>query len=1069
MRPSLGRILLYVVPVFLAAGVCVWAYYTNAFRLGVDLSGGTILVYEVDHTKTHDQVKGDELAAALKRRIDPADLYNITIRPVAGGDRVEIVMPFRGQQQKQAEKAAWDHLIAEVLRTYPPKDGGNPYADIEVGNRTELEKRVLENNRSANAKEVSEFITKVYQSDTAEKRSLSSEDIEHIKSLISQQGRLEFAIVANAQDDKAAIDRARAWIDDPANRADLERRAVLGEAPPPPRNEEGGDKFPVTTLGEPREYSYRWVEVGKEELYTLHLNNGSKSPLWQQAAKARAEHKALPPGGSGHDFLLYSRDIPNTSDVQRLSPRDRRLGKKYEYFILIRNPEGWPPSRDKEIVGDFLTSARRAPDEHGRWAVHFTFNPVGAERFYELTTLNRPPDQGTFRRALAVILDNQIQTAPALQSPIRSSGQITGDFTAQKVDELVSILRSGQLPATLKPQPVSENTIGATLGADTIRDGTISIVIAFLAVLAFMVFYYKFAGGVACVALLANLLMTVAFMVLVKATFTLPGLAGLVLTLGMAVDANVLIYERLREERERGASLPLALRNGYDRAFPTIIDTHLTSIFTAIVLYVVGNDQLKGFGITLTVGLIISLFTSLYMTRTIFDYWQSKNWLRKLSMRQLFHRPNIDFMGIRYYWFTATVVLTIVGAGLFIWRLPGADAAENESSVLNIDFIGGTAYTGRLTGEGLTIDQLRQKLEGSGLPDLSIEQVFSPQDTGGRSHLFTVRTAEKDRDKVQRIISEKLGDQLKRVHMDYTVAADGGSAELSFKDPNQNIPDFASPAQVTMLLTREAKAKRVDPFLFQLRREGEENDGRYSRMHLEMTEKVGRQKLETVLVATKQAFDNSPQPERLENFDSQLAANTQQIALYAILASWGAILLYLWFRFGSWTFGAAAVLCLIHDLFFTLGAIAACHYVYDTWFGHILGLGDFKLDLASVAALLTLVGYSVSDTIVVFDRIREVRGKNPALTPQMINDSVNQTLTRTVLSSLTVWLVVIVLYIWGGEGVHLFAFVMVVGVIVGTYSSIYIASPLLLMFGEGAPRRAAVPARGGVQPGTAPA
>src|SRR6185295_4162891 len=160
--------------------------------------------------------------------------------------------------------------------------------------------------------------------------------------------------------------------------------------------------------------------------------------------------------------------------------------------------------------------------------------------------------------------------------------------------------------------------------------------------------YYRFAGLVASVALLANLLLTVAGMVVLNATFTLPGLAGLVLMLGMAVDANVLIYERLREERDRGASLALAIRNGYDRALPTIIDTHLSSIFTAIVLYAVGNDQLKGFGISLTVGLIISLFTSLFMTRLMFDFWLSKNWLHKLSMLRLFAKPDIDFMSIRY-------------------------------------------------------------------------------------------------------------------------------------------------------------------------------------------------------------------------------------------------------------------------------------------------------------------------------------------------------------------------------------------------------------------------------------
>src|SRR6202011_5890882 len=238
-----------------------------------------------------------------------------------------------------------------------------------------------------------------------------------------------------------------------------------------------------------------------------------------------------------------------------------------------------------------------------------------------------------------------------------------GGFTKKEVDRLVTILRAGALPATLIPTPVSENTMGATLGEDTIRKGTIAVGVAFVVVLAFMVVYYRFAGLVACVALLANLLLTVAFMVAVKATFTLPGLAGLVLMLGMAVDANVLIYERLREERDRGASLALAIRNGYDRAFPTIIDTHLSSIFTAIVLYAVGNDQLKGFGISLTLGLIISLLTSLAMTRVIFNICMDKGWITELGMLNLKNLPifrlilgrDIDFMRIRYYWFTATI------------------------------------------------------------------------------------------------------------------------------------------------------------------------------------------------------------------------------------------------------------------------------------------------------------------------------------------------------------------------------------------------------------------------------
>src|SRR5262249_26094743 len=260
-------------------------------------------------------------------------------------------------------------------------------------------------------------------------------------------------------------------------------------------------------------------------------------------------------------------------------------------------------------------------------------------------------------------------------------------------------------------------------GADTIFWGPVAVGVAFVAILAFMLVYYRFAGLVACIALFANLLLTIAFMVMFGAAFTLPGLAGLVLMLGMAVDANVLIYERLREERDRGASLPLAIRNGYDRALPTIIDTHLTGIFTAIVLFIVGNDQLKGFGISLTVGLIISLFTSLYMTHVMFEIWQERGWLKKLSMLRLLSKPNIDFMAIRYYWFAATVILTIFGVTVFLVR---------GRAGLNIDFIGGTSYSGQLAaGQAQDITGLRELLseqrqrELLAVPEGGVKQVTS--------------------------------------------------------------------------------------------------------------------------------------------------------------------------------------------------------------------------------------------------------------------------------------------------------------------------------------------------------
>jgi SecD/SecF fusion protein len=286
------------------------------------------------------------------------------------------------------------------------------------------------------------------------------------------------------------------------------------------------------------------------------------------------------------------------------------------------------------------------------------------------------------------------------------------------------------------------------------------------------------------------------------------------------------------------------------------------------------------------------------------------------------------------------------------------------------------------------------------------------------------------------------------------VKPEGDDYVLTFKD-------FVSKSTIKTLFERQFQARMGDQYpaadVFDVIEMGDVSEGRFKQMRLKIMKNendgirnlIAANEVPALIESAKKEFASRPQPERLETFDGTLASETRSRALYAIVASWVALLLYLWFRFGNWTFGAAAVICLIHDLCFTLGAIAMCHYLHDTTLGQLFGLKDFKIDLPAVAALLTLVGYSCNDTIVVFDRIKEVRGKSAVLTAQMINDSVNQTLSRTVLAALTVFLVVIVLYVFGGEGLHLFAFVMVMGVIVGTYSSIYIASPLLLIFGEG--------------------
>ena len=1090
-RNFLRGLLICLVPCLVAA---LFAVRTDKYRLGIDLAGGTILVYEVNVERTAirkqteqggkgadpsaaskvltaDEVRQlvniNDLAAQIKRRIDPTDIKNVTVRP-SGDRRVEIILPLSGAA-------------------------------------------------------------------SSGKEALNQEDIEEVKRLISQMGVLEFRIIANGTDDQPGLVAAREAVAAAAKNGALKANAEAGLPPPAPT-----DEFNVEIGDTKAKVKYVWTELAPEYRADMGLSNANEAAgggLWARLKGERDTAAGVPTNDlATATHLIYSRECvsrerlaiealelerlrrenPGKTD-EELEPLRNR--KKVEYFVLTRTG----PDDSVKIGGEISLTASASQDEKFNPAVAFSLNSAGGQLFGKMTRRNKVDRNGT-ARLLAVVLDEKLVSAATIQSEITTRGQITGKFDLKKVNRDVQILRSGALNAELREKPVSENKIGPTLGADTIRRGTLAIGLAFVAVLGFMVVYYRFAGLVACVALFANLLITIGFMVSVNAAFTLAGLAGLVLTLGIAVDANVLIYERLREERNKGANLATAIRNGYDRAFGTIIDTHVTSIVTAIVLYVLGNDNLKGFAISLTVGLVISLFTSLYMTRFMFDLCLDKKVLTELRMMKLFDKTAFNPMKYRYALFTFTAVVTVLTLGVFLWR---------GERGLNVDFRGGTVFAGVLkAGEerGLTetdgkpgfrelLGEENQKKRlnataaewtnkpagegtvnvweflisyGSGppvrvaltekpagdtaeaiqadvlarareLPDVSVEQTYlSTEDrAGGKSRRFTVRTTEKQvelvRANLNRLLSDDKGSLLDGATMTAGPVA-GPVLKLTFDKPT-------SVTFTSELFARAFRDRAYDGAdTFTLVGKGAPIDGRYNEMELDVSrnktvsalknpkdEKHGTAVgvLARVLDDAKLAFNGTPEPERLEVFDSQLAKETRVRAVQAICASWVAILIYLWLRFGNWTFGLAAVLCLVHDLCFTLGAIAVCHYLHLVPGFDLLGIHDFKIDLAAVAALLTLVGYSVSDTIVVFDRIREVRGKNPKLTPGMINESVNQTLGRTILTATTVFLVSIVLYAFGGEGVHLFAFVMVMGVLVGTYSSIFVAAPLLLMFGEG--------------------
>ena len=380
-------------------------------------------------------------------------------------------------------------------------------------------------------------------------------------------------------------------------------------------------------------------------------------------------------------------------------------------------------------------------DDRLQPAVRFEFDSRGASRFGRLTREHKPEEGGAFRYQLAILLDNLVMSAPAINSEIRESGIIEGGpqgFKAKEVEHLIQVLRAGSLPASLNPTPLQEEKVGPTLGEDTIAKGVFAIWVSLLTVPIFMVIYYRFAGIVAVVALLVNMILLIGSMAFIQATFSLPGLAGLALTIGMAVDANVLVFERMREEKERGASLAQQIRNGFNRAWVTIFDSHVTNFLAAVVLYVVGTEEVKGFALTMIIGMAWNLFTAVFMSRVIFEVFYAKGWLKNVTMLKLMDKTNFDFIGPRYYCMAGSLIVILLG-------LIATDV--RGQGMFNIDFTGGTLVTIRLNDNDPAVKPLSEsqraqlvRQKASVLPDVTVESLRLTDDKSLAR--FNIRTTE---------------------------------------------------------------------------------------------------------------------------------------------------------------------------------------------------------------------------------------------------------------------------------------------------------------------------------------
>ena len=420
----------------------------------------------------------------------------------------------------------------------------------------------------------------------------------------------------------------------------------------------------------------------------------------------------------------------------------------------------------QNVTGSYLAGTNATTDERLQPAVGFHFNRQGARRFGNLTREHLPEEGDAFKYQLAILLDNLVMSAPAINSEIRDQGIIEGGgqgFKPKEVEHLIKILQAGKLPASLIPTPAQEEKVGPTLGEDSIAKGWRAIWVSMLVVPIFMVIYYRFAGLVAVIALVANMILLIGTMAFLQATFSLPGLAGLALTIGMAVDANVLVFERMREEKERGASVAQQIRNGFNRAWVTIFDSHVTNLLAAIVLYAVGTEAVRGFALTMIIGMLWNLYTAVFMSRVIFEFAYSRGWIKDLRMLKMWDKTNIDFIGPRYYCMAGSLILILLGLGAFFAR---------GRTMYNIDFTGGTLVTIQLDETEPTVQALSESRRAeyvrskatSVLPDVTVESLRVAKDKSLTR--FNIRTTEQEANKVKDEILKAFGPTLAKVKME---------------------------------------------------------------------------------------------------------------------------------------------------------------------------------------------------------------------------------------------------------------------------------------------------------------
>lgn len=1197
--------------IIVLAVVAIWTLYPpdKTLKPGIDLAGGTSLIYEIDTQGLEGAEKKDlaqRMITVLRRRIDPANIQNLVWRP-QGSTRFEIQMPLASEETRQKrqdfEKVRNDLLagnisVSAILRSLgkPAEQRTKDFEEFAQGSSERMtilnklaevydqrkevqgERDKLSSELAASGKvmasaglkldDIKQNVGGWIKLDEKQLRdaltgfpgSESKLDMltKYVKlyaewaGVVDQLTNVETGINVRYREAVRVLDKFNLTEDQlrfclELSPKSLKRNYAINElkAAFPDRSEKidrtvtAFDEYRPFQgrLDDPRDLQRMLKGAGILEFRILPTVGQAEVDADEMDSYVERLKTKGPKYASDNKYIWC--EIENIDEFKRNDVYLAQFGDKY--YVLASNKKGETLLHSAEGKDWSLKRAYPTTDDTGRRAIGFMFDEKGGRLFGDITGKN-------IDRPLCILLDGVAISAPNINSRIFAHGIIQGSFSQTEVFDMVNKLNAGSLPARLIEQPISVKTIGPSIGADNRDKGIKSGLIGLIGVILCMAIYYTLGGAIADVALLMNLLFTLAIMALLRATFTLPGIAGAILTIGMSVDANVLIFERIREEQQKGSSLRTAIKNGYEKAFSAIFDSNITTIMTAAILYWVGSEEIKGFAIVLMLGLTSSLFTALFVTRTIFDWLLAKRVIKDhLVMLNLIHRPNINWMKLRPVFFVFSAILTIGGVTVFLTR----DNAR--SNKYDIEFTGGTSVQINLKGDAnldrqMVEDRVHKAGADVGSRGLAAAGVYSIGTSGRQYEITTTetnktkasvtfsqagQTAEAMTAAIQKVVEQKdarlsnltitpvsgsaaefivttsqlntslVGDVLRAAFPDASVSqpqidevvndailtafaneleiqqdlqpeiVSQGKITQQIIDSYPELVDFLGGIKIACKIGRAATLEEINRRLADLRfKPDTQNLNWYSYkvlgpdmmtiepnrpvnsfVYVSVEPEAGFRELsedewgqfvknETAKVLAATRIETSLP--RVTQIDPSVGEEAKTQAMVAIVLSLIAMLIYIWIRFGDLHFGFGAIITLFHDTCVTVGMVTACTYIAATTIGQKLLIGDFKIDLAMIAAFLTLLGYSINDTIVIYDRIRENRRKG-TLTPQIINNSINETLSRTLLTSTTTLLVLIVMYIFGGKGLRGFNFAMLFGIILGTYSSIAISAPILLL------------------------